>query len=139
MTATALFPIEQFERILHLVARRRALVFVLPLLVVDSEQGVGPDRQAPGRREARMRFGGSYRTVRTVLGTGVLINGGHGWKFWLPGKPKRGSSDHVICPLEERDDCGPHWVRGYEERNPPRCRQHSAVMRRCKGCRHRRD
>jgi hypothetical protein len=63
--------------------------------------------------------------------------GGWGWRFWLPGKSKRWPADHVICPLE-REGCGPHWVRGYEERNPPRCRQHGMVMRRCKGCRHRR-
>jgi hypothetical protein len=136
VTATTLFSIEEFERILHQEARRQALVIVLPLLV-DSEHGVGPDRQAPGRREARMRLGGSYRTVRRLLGVGVLINSGHGWRFWLPGKSREGAGDHVICP-HERDGCGPHWVRGYEERNPPKCRQHRAVMRRCRGCRHRR-
>ena len=137
MTAPPLFTIEQFDRILQREARRRALVLVLPLLVVDSEQGVGADRQVPRRQEAKMGLGGSYRTVRTLLGVGVLINGGHGWRFWLPGKSRRGSADHVICPLEH-DGCGPHWIRGYEERNPPKCRQHGRVMRRCRGCRHRR-
>jgi hypothetical protein len=116
---------------------------VLPLLIADSEQAASAEeQQAPRWLGVNMRLGGSssrisgsYRAVRTLLGVGVLIDGGHGWRHFLPGKSKRGSADHVICP-REKDGCGPHWVHGYEERNPPPCSRHGTEMRLCKGCRH---
>jgi hypothetical protein len=143
VTTPLIFPVEAFERILQRGARRRALVFVLPLLVVDSEQGLDAERQGSGGRGATMGLRGSsfrrprsYRTLRTLLSVGVLMRSGRGWRFWSPGTSEPGPDDHVICPLEhEGKSCGPHWVGGYEELNPPTCRRHGKVMWLCKGCR----